>query len=323
MKVGVHCRTTGLIIFLAWWSLGCTDSIVVGRLAVRDAGLTQCTTPTVFAAGGTNNVGNVFLRWDGAQWNTEASAPASEPLTAIWGVAEDDLWAVGWGGVIVHWNGNNWTTFDGGNGETLRSLYGFAADDIWAVGGNGFVTHWDGIRWSAESAGISGPVSDIFGVASDDVWVVDRVGGISRFDGGAWTPADSGRTDNILSAWGGSSNSVWFVGNSILRWIGSEFDTVEDGILPPYHGVYGIAENDVWAVGEMAKTAHWDGQVWQEVVAPGNALLRRTWGVASDDVWTVGSGGAILHWDGSTWETSSSGTTEDLYALFGLCDAAE
>ena len=56
-----------------------------------------------------------------------------------------------------------------------------------------------------------------------------------------------------------------------------------------------------------------------------NALLS-VWGTSASDVWTVGSdtgdgkGPLVLHFDGTSWERKETGSTGDLWWVFGFAD---
>lgn len=91
---------------------------------------------------------------------TRHTTPGTQRLFGIWGMAPDDLWAVGGdeiapdtGGVIWHFDGAQWTALDLSavrpNGvPQLFKVWGRAADDVWAVGFRGVVLHFDGDAWT-------------------------------------------------------------------------------------------------------------------------------------------------------------------------------
>src|SRR3989442_2140802 len=56
---------------------------------------------------------------DGWCWSNPL--PQGNPLTSVWGSASTDVWAVGYGGTILHWDGSAWSGFPSG---TPNSLYG-------------------------------------------------------------------------------------------------------------------------------------------------------------------------------------------------------
>ena len=96
------------------------------------------------------------------------------------------------------------------------------------------------------------------------------------------------------------------------------FDASKTGALS---GVWGSAPDDVWTVGGttlVGEIHHFDGKTWTKATIPaGVPLLSWVFGFASDDVWAVGTKGAALRWDGATWSTVDTGTTEDLWGVWG------
>lgn len=87
-------------------------------------------------------------------------------------------------------------------------------------------------------------------------------------------------------------------------------------------GVWGTSADDVFIVG--GDDAHgtidrWDGASWSPMDVPdGTNLLVWSYGFGPDDVYAVGRGGSALHWDGSTWTRLDTGTTQDLWGVFGF-----
>ncbi len=90
------------------------------------------TTGEVLFVGGPD--GMLATRKDG-QW-TVTDLDAST-WNAIWGRAANDVWAVGNGGSIAHFNGQAWTLFESPTHENLHALSGTADGQLIAVGDNG------------------------------------------------------------------------------------------------------------------------------------------------------------------------------------------
>ena len=61
-----------------------------------------------------------------------------------------------------------------------------------------------------------------------------------------------------------------------------------------------------------APCAHWE---WQNPLPTGDNY-QDVWRSGSE-IFAVGSAGAISHFDGSAWTTMETGTTEDLYGIWG------
>jgi hypothetical protein len=96
------------------------------------------------------------------------------------------------------------------------------------------------------------------------------------------------------------------------------FDATERGWLM---NVAAAAADDVWAVGGTPTDGlamRYDGASWAEVPVPdGVALLNWIMPFAEDRAIAVGNGGAILRWDGAAFTPMESGTTEDLWGVWG------
>ncbi len=100
-------------------------------------------------AGGTD--GTILRREAGGTWS-EMETPLDTPTVfGIWGLATDDLWAVGGepggsdGAFIWRWDGSTWsdaTPEDPTPGAWWKP-WGSAAGDVWFCGTDGAVAHWD------------------------------------------------------------------------------------------------------------------------------------------------------------------------------------
>ena len=79
-------------------------------------------------------------------------------LVAVWGSAESDVWAVGFGGTIIHWDDSRWAPFPSGTSNNFSAVWGSQANDVWALSYAGKISHWDGRVWSSalRSAELSG-----------------------------------------------------------------------------------------------------------------------------------------------------------------------
>jgi hypothetical protein len=92
----------------------------------------------VWAVGGDpEGVGPVpaLLHWDGDSWDP-ATVPAEaegKVLYKVWGTGPGEVWAVGEGGVILRFDGAEWTAEDSGTGSVLIGVSG--PSPVTAVGG--------------------------------------------------------------------------------------------------------------------------------------------------------------------------------------------
>ena len=83
--------------------------------------------------------------------------------------------------------------------------------------------------------------------------------------------------------------------------------------------------SDIWAVGGSAAVngaggiiLHYNGTAWSPAASGTTRDLYGVWGASASDVWAVGSFGTILHFDGTSWTAgTSSGITLFLGSLWG------
>jgi len=100
------------------------------------------------AAGGAPSV---VRHYDGTTWSDVPDVGIDgELLFKVWGLSADDVWVVGTGGAVIHWDGSAWTRMESGVTGRLLTVRGRAPNDIYAVGGLGMpiAVHYDGESWS-------------------------------------------------------------------------------------------------------------------------------------------------------------------------------
>jgi hypothetical protein len=276
-------------------------------------------------------------------WSAKSNG-AGVPLTAVYGLGPNDIWAVG--GPAMHFDGASWTvvpTKQQSGRDSLRGVWGAAANDVWAVGDDGLVNlpsnilHWDGHSWSQNlSTDAMFVLNGIWGSAANDAWIVGDRGNILHYDGVNWSltgVVKSGTTAGLNAVWGASAQEVWVVGQmgTILHYDGATWAASPSGTNQVLNAVWGTGPSDVWAVGGYPSgvALHWDGASWKNVpisTSTPTGMLTGLSGTAGDDVWMVSQNGGILHWDGTLLYGLSadggrnpsvmSGTTKDLLAVW-------
>jgi len=242
-------------------------------------------------------------------------------LTALWGSGPTDIWAVGSGGTIVHYDGKAWkkTPPEPPTYNTFRSVWGSGPNDVWVVSMTDVILHSTGyanggVTWTAEpgpGAQLPEPraATAIWGTGPDDVRIAFR----SRFllvgsefayynqwvktrDPGGGGPSWSiARGEGYIHAFWGTANDLWYVADN------SESNGWQRGMT--VHGTPG-------PTGEMA---------WTVVESQSTQRLEGIWGSGPNDIWAVGDNGTIRHLTNgaSRWDIVPSPTTEALHGVWG------
>ena len=253
-------------------------------------------TSEIFAVGGpVTSPGQAFiLRYDGTQWE---HMPLDAPtLWWVQGFASDDVWAVGERGIIVHFDGSEWTVVvDDDVDYTLWGVWGASPNDIWTVGGTAaggapsVVRHYDGSTWQdVPDIGMDGELLfKVWGLAEDDVWIVGTGGATLHYDGDTWTRLTPVTDERLLT-------------------------------------VRGRATDDIYAVGGVIRAVvlHYDGSVWSEVPVDALGGLMGVWSAPDQPTVISGHNGVVLVEDGGGFYQVDTGTFNDLHAAWGDGDGS-
>jgi hypothetical protein len=242
------------------------------------------------------------------------SSPPGSNLNAVWGTSNQDVYAVGSGGLIHHLGASGtWTEQTSNTGDNLVSVSG-AGGTLLAVGYSGATsgtvvrTGDGGQTWNA-SPGQPQPLQGVFLVDICLGIAVGQHGLVQRYPLCGAT-ASSATTDANLTnigIWAASSWEWWIVGaqGSIFHSSdgGQTWTPQASGTVSDLSAVYGFSAQDVWAVGKGCTILHTidGGAHWQLQGCPTPAYwLVALWGDQSSNVYAVGwkdatRDGVMLH----------------------------
>lgn len=241
------------------------------------------------------------LRWDGGAW-TPVTLPTRTPLLQwVFGL-DDEVWAVGEEGAVVHRVGGEWTLANCGS-LPLWGVWGASADELWAVGGGSsgdpvICRSDDGARWQRTelpARGSSGTaLYRVWGAAADDVWAVGDRGLALHWDGAAWTEHDAGTTFDLLGVWGNGPDDVLAVGGRasgvLARWDGARWTAEELPDVPGLSGVWMAPDGGATVTGADGYAADLAAGEWTPVrrETSTSLLLHATFGLPGEHQFAVG-----------------------------------
>lgn len=267
-------------------------------------------------------------------WTLVADAQPSA-LLSVWAANENDVWVVGGGALVEHYDGTGWTKKDTKQSADLWWVKGFDDGTVFVSGAQGTILRYTTTSDTFEKLTTpgNGIVFGMWGAAPNDVWAVggSASGGgggfVWHFDGTMWTPATGIPGDIATSGtcWkvnGLAANDMWISGTNglTLHWNGTTFERMD---IPDAQA----EQESLFSVGVSSKRAitvggaftgvlyENDGSGWKSAIPTGGAILSGV-AVSEDAAYAVGQGGTILRRGSSSWSTEKPVTHENLHAAF-------
>jgi photosystem II stability/assembly factor-like uncharacterized protein len=199
----------------------------------------------------------IYHSIDGLNWDPQDSG-ITEILTAIWGAAPNDVYAVGTAGSIVHTTdgGNTWFSMGSPVGVDLYGVWGVSTNNVYAVGANGTILHGNGSGWNIQNSAVVGNLYSVWGPSATTAYIVgaDGVALITQNSGASWGPLLTTVSNSLLSV-GGSGADIWAVGDNgiIIHSSDNGLLWTNELITPPtsafMQAVHVHSQSEVWAVG--------------------------------------------------------------------------
>jgi hypothetical protein len=130
-------------------------------------------------------VAGSVMHWDGAEWNIQVDAwpnagGLEDELWSVNGVGASDVYAVGYGGQLLHNSGSGWTNLQ--ITGYFRDVWGSATDDVFVCGTGGLVKHFDGSTWTPLTTPTTEQLYGIWGDSYREVYVVGSNGLRMRYE---------------------------------------------------------------------------------------------------------------------------------------------
>jgi len=206
-----------------------------------------------------------------------------------------------------------------------------------AIGQLTLVLHYDGTSWirslNTENLGISLKAG---WAASPSIAFAAGTGCHNppavKYDNGAWSGMDTCATSSlsVTSLWGTAPNDIWSVANGsqathmdpLLAWVyhfdGSNWTVSYTDSQDDLLAVGTRSTDDVIAVGKHGRIVRHAGSQWLEQTSGTPNDLFAVWGDPnSSRVFAVGAAGTVVAYDGAAWGTQTSGTTAPLRGVWG------
>jgi hypothetical protein len=220
-------------------------------------------------------------------WCWANPTPQGLTLYSVHGSRDDDVWAVGDHGTVVHWDGQSWGQMPSvPTSGPLLAVWAFAPNEVWASGygsdlGEGqTMWRWDGAAWHSTHVITHWPTNVMWASSPDDVWLGGYPGWLAHWDGESWreSPPPTPDTADVHQLWGTSADDLW----AIIQ------------VYPDEGNHYPYA------------LARYDGFAWSRVSLPGGFEPQLVTGTSATDVIAIGMADErtprpVMRWDGESW----------------------
>jgi hypothetical protein len=245
------------------------------------------------------------LQNTGSGWHQVGPQEFTARWNGIWGSSASDIWIVGDGARVRHWDGTALQTIltpSSIAGENLLAVYGFAvsglpSSDVYAVGDAGSIIHYNGTAWSEPANPTDCRLNAIWGSGPTDIWAVGACSEIAHFTGGAWSIdpfsgpelfAIAPGSDGIPVAVGAGgaiyrrNTDGWLLQNSNTD--ANLFGLISDGPL-----------GHMFAVGARGTILRYTSSAWVPVSSGVSSDIRGAWMASAANIFAVGVGAFIAH----------------------------
>ncbi|MGE0867398.1 MAG: hypothetical protein AB7P03_02465 [Kofleriaceae bacterium] len=215
-------------------------------------------------------------------WCWEAPAPMPYAPNAVFARTEEDVWAVGSRGVVLHFDGTGWTQIAASTSADLHGIWMASATDGWLVGAGGVVRRWNGTTWATVASGTTKDLRGVHGLSASSVWFVGD--GVSRHWNGSSLISAALSTPSLDRVFAASASAVFGIGEGRVWKLATATWSAQTDSAPilSAYDLFGIAgtATSVYAAGRSHSIGssadlvyHWDGDSWTRLPASGNSWI--------------------------------------------------
>jgi hypothetical protein len=206
---------------------------------------------------------------ESSAWRGVNPPPVATALRGVRAFADGQAVAVGDWGRIVHWNGQSTRVLRQDASQALNAVDGASPDDLWVVGDGGLVLHYDGLVWKQIDSHTERDLTSV-AVGPAGVWMLGEDIVLRYADGVIHQEPDGAKAgDEPFADIAADGDGAWMVGgNSIWRFDGKKWEATELGNAKAPLQLTAVASrgaDQAWAVGKLAGAGvvfAFDGEQW-------------------------------------------------------------
>jgi len=209
-------------------------------------------------------VGSLPIHGNGVAWtvhDVRALTSSNLSLSKVWGTSSSNLFCVGLGGSIAHYDGSTWRKVEGSTTTAINDVYGMSVGTTGAE-----------IIYCA--------VSDFFQPKDRKILTISVNLSVDSI---AWTPGK-----DVVSVWSVKDGPIYACGDGLYQNDGAGWKQIDFGANIYCNRMRGSSSNNVFVVGDFGLIAHYNGNSWAVFYPIRDAILTSV-AVTSDLVVAVGT----------------------------------
>lgn len=246
----------------------------------------------------------------------EAPLPQGNSLRAVYVRSDQDAWAIGDGGTILHWFGSTWAPVRSSTSVALWGIYG-KGEELWVVGDGGTILKYDGRQFAALTSSTNANLHAIAGNGTD-VFIAGDGGTLLRWSGSTFSPITNASKENLrgLSV---SSSEVWAVGENgtAVRYKNGRLDVIPTGVTATLNSVAERVSGETWLAGEGGTLLKWNGSSFAAQALGSSLSMYALWVTPNGELWGAAGFGTLRRFDGTTWTSYGASAAQNLFAIHG------
>jgi len=179
--------------------------------------------------------------------------------------------------ITVHQNG--FPLQPNGDGWQINKMWGTSSSDLYAVGNGGNIAHYNGVSWKKIESGTTAIIGDICGIVNNkdefDKYLTTGEA-LIKLDSKNNATKIEVEGDMFLSVlWGKSERLIYTAGNGVVLYKNNKWEKVDKPEINKIYGIKGQDYNDVYGISAAYAILHFNGYSWETISSFPNHVFYR------------------------------------------------
>jgi photosystem II stability/assembly factor-like uncharacterized protein len=201
----------------------------------------------------------------------------------------------------------------------IHAVWAVAENDVWACGEGGNILHYDGAEWRLDITEQAPNFFDIQFVSPTAGWACGKDGWVARLENGEWKRVSGiPRTNTLYAMHARNETGAWFCGSggTVLHYQNGEWTDESPGISEDLYGIRVVSLDKGWLVGDNGRIMKRTNGTWVRVTSPVQADYRCAFFVSEDEGWFGATDGYAIHLKGGGFSKTRLPSTETITGLY-------